>query len=140
MKEIKYDDSVFFEQYSHMPRSEQGLSAAGEWPALKALLPELAGKRVLDLGCGFGWHCRYAAEHGAARVLGTALSQRMLERARAHRDSHTYVAENMEQLKEAFSQALKVDGPSWIDCDISQEDLVLPMIQNGDTVDNIIYE
>ena len=49
MKENKYDDSVFFEQYSHMPRSEQGLSAAGEWPALKALLPELAGKRVLDV-------------------------------------------------------------------------------------------
>ena len=70
-----------------MPRSEQGLSAAGEWPALKALLPELAGKRVLDLGCGFGWHCRYAAEHGAARVLGTDLSQRMLERARAMTDS-----------------------------------------------------
>lgn len=87
MKENKYDDSVFFEQYSHMPRSEQGLSAAGEWPALKALLPELAGKRVLDLGCGFGWHCRYAAEHGAARVLGTDLSQRMLERACAMTDS-----------------------------------------------------
>ena len=87
MKENKYDDSVFFEQYSHMPRSEQGLSAAGEWPALKALLPELAGKRVLYLGCGFGWHCRYAAEHGAARVLGTDLSQRMLERARAMTDS-----------------------------------------------------
>ena len=49
-------------------------------------------------------------------------------------------AENMEQLKEAFSEALKTDGPSWIDCDISEEDLVLPMIQNGDTVDNIIYE
>ena len=50
MKENKYDDSVFFEQYSHMPRSEQGLSAAGEWPALKALLPELAGKRVVSDG------------------------------------------------------------------------------------------
>ena len=103
MKENKYDDSVFFEQYSHMPRSEQGLSAAGEWPALKALLPELAGKRVLDLGCGFGWHCRYAAEHGAARVLGTDLSQRMLERARAHRDSHTYTARNMEELEEILN-------------------------------------
>ena len=45
MKENKYDDSVFFEQYSHMPRSEQGLSAAGEWPALKALLPVLLFKK-----------------------------------------------------------------------------------------------
>ena len=42
---------------------------------------------MLDLGCGFGWHCRYAAEHGATRVLGTDLSQRMLERARAMTDS-----------------------------------------------------
>ena len=116
MKENKYDDSVFFEQYSHMPRSEQGLSAAGEWPALKALLPELAGKRVLDLGCGFGWHCRYAAEHGAARVLGTDLSQRMLERARAHRDSHTYVAENMEQLEETLNTKPGFVKAMWCGC------------------------
>ena len=49
-------------------------------------------------------------------------------------------AENMEELKDAFSQALKCDGPSWIDCDIAAEDLVLPMIQNGQTVDEIIYK
>ena len=49
-------------------------------------------------------------------------------------------AENMEELKNAFSQALKCDGPSWIDCDIAAEDLVLPMIQNGQTVDEIIYK
>jgi len=49
-------------------------------------------------------------------------------------------ANNMEELAEAFSQALKFEGPSWIDCNISQEDLVLPMIQNGKTVDDIIYE
>ena len=28
------------------------------------------GKPVLDLGCGYGWHCIYAAEHGAAAVTG----------------------------------------------------------------------
>ena len=49
-------------------------------------------------------------------------------------------AESMEQLAEAFSRALKFEGPSWIDCNIAEDDLVLPMIQNGKTVDDIIYE
>ena len=81
MKENQYDDSHFFEQYSHFPRSVEGLSAAGEWHALKALLPDFRGKRVLDLGCGFGWHCRYAAEQGAAQVMGIDLSEKMLAKA-----------------------------------------------------------
>lgn len=65
-----------------MDRSKMGLAGAGEWPALKAMLPELAGKRVLDLGCGYGWHCRYALEQGAREVVGVDISQRMLEQAR----------------------------------------------------------
>lgn len=79
--ENKYDDLKFFEKYSGMARSRQGLAGAGEWDQLRALLPPLAGKRMLDLGCGFGWHCRYAAEQGAAQVVGIDLSRRMLERA-----------------------------------------------------------
>ncbi|MBD2845361.1 class I SAM-dependent methyltransferase [Paenibacillus sp. IB182496] len=86
MKQNQYDDASFFKAYSQMPRSVQGLEGAGEWPVLRGMLPELAGKRVLDLGCGFGWHSRYAAEQGAARVLGLDLSERMLERARAECD------------------------------------------------------
>lgn len=82
MKENKYDDQVFFDKYSGMPRSRMGLAGAGEWPALRELLPDFAGKRVLDLGCGYGWHCQYAADRGAARVLGIDLSEKMLERAR----------------------------------------------------------
>lgn len=82
MKENKYDDDVFFEKYSHMLRSERGLAGAGEWPALEKLLPDFAGKRVLDLGCGYGWHCMYAVRHGASRVLGIDLSEKMLETAR----------------------------------------------------------
>lgn len=82
MKENPYDNPRFFEQYSRMDRSKMGLAGAGEWPALKAMLPELAGKRVLDLGCGYGWHCRYALERGAREVVGVDISQRMLEQAR----------------------------------------------------------
>lgn len=76
-----YDDKDFFDAYSQLPRSQGGLSAMPEWPALHAMLPDLNNRRVLDLGCGFGWFCRWAREQGAARVLGVDISERMLERA-----------------------------------------------------------
>lgn len=81
MKENKYDDESFFKAYSQFPRSVQGLNAAGEWHEFKKLLPDFNGKRVLDIGCGFGWHCIYAAENKAAYVLGTDISAKMLEEA-----------------------------------------------------------
>lgn len=87
MKENKYDDAAFFDKYSMMPRSKEGLAAAGEWHVLRGMLPAFEGKRVLDLGCGFGWHCRYAVEQGAASVVGIDLSERMLAEARAMTDS-----------------------------------------------------
>lgn len=81
MKQNKYDEISFFEKYSQMARSTGGLDAAGEWPALRELLPDLSGKTVLDLGCGYGWHCRYVREKGAQLVVGVDLSEKMLERA-----------------------------------------------------------
>lgn len=57
MKENKYDDEVFFEKYSQMYRSVYGLQGSGEWHEFEKLLPDFQGKRVLDLGCGYGWHC-----------------------------------------------------------------------------------
>jgi len=82
MKENKYDDADFFSQYSRMSRSVQGLKGAGEWHVLKNMLPDFSGKRVLDLGCGFGWHCRYAVEHGAINALGIDLSENMIRVAK----------------------------------------------------------
>ena len=81
MKENKYDDDVFFEKYSHMDRSKKGLAGAGEWETLKKMLPDFRGKRILDLGCGYGWHCQYAMEQGAESVVGIDISKKMLEKA-----------------------------------------------------------
>lgn len=98
MAENIYDDPYFFEEYSQMARSVEGLSAAGEWHAFRKLLPNLAGKRVLDLGCGYGWHCRYAAECGATEVVGVDVSKKMLKKARAATPfiNVTYVQSSIE--------------------------------------------
>lgn len=100
MKQNKYDNEAFFEKYSQMARSVQGLAGAGEWSALQKLLPSFAGKRVLDLGCGYGWHCLYAAGHGAQSVLGTDISEKMLAVARGKTASPavTYLRAAMEDL------------------------------------------
>ena len=81
-KENKYDDNIFFQKYSQMSRSQQGLAGAGEWETLRKLLPDFKDKRVLDLGCGYGWHCIYAMEHGASSVVGVDISHKMLEVAK----------------------------------------------------------
>ena len=78
----QYDNPEFFAEYAKMSRSQYGLEGAGEWHQLEPMLPELFGKLVLDLGCGYGWHCKYAAEHGAASVLGIDQSARMIEEAK----------------------------------------------------------
>ena len=77
-----YDDPAFFAGYSSLPRQVRGLDGAPEWPAIRAMLPDPAGKRVADLGCGFGWAARWMRGHGAASVLGIDLSRNMIERAR----------------------------------------------------------
>ncbi len=95
-----YDTPEFFEGYSQLGRSVEGLAGAAEWPALRALIPDLHGLEVVDLGCGFGWFCRWAREQGAAHVLGLDVSEKMLARARAATSDAaiTYVRADLERL------------------------------------------
>ncbi|MCI6631206.1 MAG: proline--tRNA ligase [Lachnospiraceae bacterium] len=48
-------------------------------------------------------------------VLDT-MQKEMLERARAHRDSHTYVAKNMEELKSIFAEKTGFVKAMWCGC------------------------
>jgi SAM-dependent methyltransferase len=96
-----YDNEAFFAAYSRLPRSISGLDGAPEWVALRALLADVRGLRVVDLGCGFGWFCRWAREHGATSVLGVDVSERMLARAKAetHDPAISYIRADMEHLE-----------------------------------------
>lgn len=105
VRENKYDDPVFFEKYAQMNRSRLGLQGAGEWKTLEPMLPDFAGRDVLDLGCGYGWHCAYAAEHGARSVLGLDISGKMLAVARGH-----HAASVIEYRRMAMEDADFADG------------------------------
>jgi len=99
MPQNVYDDPEFFAKYSQFDRSVLGLAGAAEWPVLSGMLPDLSGMQVLDLGCGFGWFCRWAREHAAASVTGIDLSTKMIERARRETDDAaiTYLLGSIEE-------------------------------------------
>ncbi|RDL40974.1 Uncharacterized protein BP5553_00953 [Venustampulla echinocandica] len=96
-----YDDPAFFKEYIQLPRQVRGLDGAPEWPSLRSMLPELRGSKVLDLGCGFGWTCRWARAMGAATVQGIDLSQNMLSKAREFPEDPaiTYLRADMDELQ-----------------------------------------
>lgn len=82
MKQNKYDNPSFFSAYEQMSRSVKGLESAGEWHILRERIPDLKDKNVLELGCGFSWHYRYAREQQASSVVGVDISENMIQRAR----------------------------------------------------------
>jgi len=95
-----YDDPGFFAGYSTLERFGAGWERAMEHADLLGLLPDVDGRRVLDLGCGAGQLAHHLATRGAAEVTGVDLSERMLALARAER-AHarvTYRREALEKL------------------------------------------
>ncbi|WP_152655922.1 bifunctional 2-polyprenyl-6-hydroxyphenol methylase/3-demethylubiquinol 3-O-methyltransferase UbiG [Oceanobacillus sp. CFH 90083] len=130
MKQNKYDDHPFFQAYADMDRSKRGLEAAGEWHILKEMLPDFKGKKVLDLGCGFGWHSRYAKEQGAESVIGTDISERMLAQAKELTDDSgiSYLHQAIEDMD--FSEA---------SMDIVISSLALHYIESFDSVCEKVY-
>lgn len=105
MKQNKYDNDTFFSKYKKMSRSVKGLDGAGEWHVLKEMLPDLENKDILDLGCGFGWHCRYVGEQGASSVIGIDISEKMLQTAREMTNDPTISYLNIPMEDIAFSES-----------------------------------
>lgn len=81
MKQNIYDNKFFSEEYDKMRNENKGTSAndAIEIPIFRSLLPNLKDKSVLDLGCGYGENDLYLKNKGASYVLGTDISNHMIE-------------------------------------------------------------
>ena len=67
---------------SYTIREDDPYCADLEFPSMKALMPTIAGKRILDAGCGCGRYTEWLIERGA-RVVAVDQSDEMLEQAKA---------------------------------------------------------
>ena len=102
-----YDNEIFFSGYKKIRDNKVNANNLFEIPALFAMMPELKGKRVLDLGCGFGEHCKQFVDYGAKTVVGIDISEKMLEVAMVENcdPKIRYInipMENIGQLQECF--------------------------------------
>ena len=73
-----FDNEIFFQGYKALRDSGVNYNELLEQPAMERLLPDVRGKSVLDLGCGYGRNCLEFARRGAAPVTGIDLSEKML--------------------------------------------------------------
>lgn len=88
MKKSIYDTPIFFERYQQLRHNPISMNEVVEKPTMFAMLPELKGKKVLDLGCGMGEHLTYYLAQGASKVVGLDLSELMLKKAEEDLTKH----------------------------------------------------
>lgn len=103
-----YDDPAFFAGYSTLERFGAGWERAAEHADLLRLLPDVHGRRVLDLGCGAGQLAHHLAGQGAAEVIGLDVSEKMLALARAEW-AHPAVTYRREAIEDAAFGAARFD-------------------------------
>ncbi|MGN0542834.1 MAG: class I SAM-dependent methyltransferase [Acutalibacteraceae bacterium] len=78
-----FDNEIFFNGYKALRDNEINYNDLLEQPAMAKLLPELNGKSILDLGCGYGHNCVDFVNRGARRVVGIDISEKMLSVAKS---------------------------------------------------------
>lgn len=104
MKKSVYDTENFFALYQKLRANPISLNNIVEKPTMLSLLPDLQGKRLLDLGCGTGEHLALYLEQGADFVVGVDLSESMLKQADINlstkRPHFSLYQSSMEQLSE----------------------------------------
>ena len=83
MKQNIYDDSDFAKGYDNIRKEGKGTNANDliEIPNFRKMVPDVKGKKILDLGCGYGENDKYYKEKGAEYVLGIDISKHMIDEA-----------------------------------------------------------
>jgi len=72
-----YNNENFVNSYAKNGKNN-AYNAYYERPAMYSLLPEIAGKTVLDAGCGAGYYIQWLLEKGASEIVGLDYSPKMI--------------------------------------------------------------
>ena len=99
-----YDNEVFFDSFKGLRSDEINFNEVIETPIITAMLPDMKGKKVLDIGCGMGQHAIQYSKAGAASVLGTDISEKMLAYAMENNS-----ADNITYKRMAFEDIAQLD-------------------------------
>ena len=103
-KQNIYDNDSFFENFKNLRNNKINFNDCIETPILLAMIPEVNGKRVLDIGCGMGQHAKQYSDMGAESVLGIDISEKMLEYAKEH-----FHAKNITYRQMALEDICQID-------------------------------
>ncbi|WP_304645254.1 thiamine pyrophosphate-dependent enzyme [uncultured Dubosiella sp.] len=87
------------------------------------------------LGMVYQWQTVFYNKHYSQTILQRQTDYVQLAKGFGAKG---FEVNTIEQFKDAFTQALKEDGPVWIACNIAKEERVLPMIPNGGTIEDMI--
>lgn len=129
-KQNIYDNETFFEGYKSLRDREVNANVLFEIPTLLSLLPDLKNRRVLDLGCGFGEHCKEYIDKGASRVVGVDISEKMLQVARE---------ENSDPNIEYINIPMEDIGTIGETFDVVISSLAIHYIEDFDSVVRAVY-
>ena len=94
-----FDNPSFFSKYMEL-RQDYNHNDLLEHPQMERLCPSLKGKRVIDLGCGYGSYAKSFIEKGASYYLGIDASENMIRKAESENegDDIEYRVMNLDDL------------------------------------------
>ena len=106
---MKHDIKSFSDAYDKMRYENKGMNANDlvEIPNFRKLIPDVKGKRILDLGCGYGENDKYCIGLGAKEILGIDISKHMIKIAKENNNDENIkykvmAMENINEIEEKF--------------------------------------
>ena len=109
MKQNIYDIKSFSDAYDKMRYENKGMNANDlvEIPNFRKLIPDVKGKRILDLGCGYGENDKYCIGLGAKEIFGIDISKHMIKIAKENNNDENIkykvmAMENINEIEEKF--------------------------------------
>ncbi|MEM6321398.1 MAG: class I SAM-dependent methyltransferase [Bacteroidota bacterium] len=100
-----YDDPDFFKQYNQKRKRGDSPNKAIEQPIIDALIGPIAGKKVLDLGCGDGKYGIELLNRGAANYYGIEGSYKMAGLAKENLVNYPATVAQNDIEKATFGQS-----------------------------------